>query len=56
MENSIWKKDLYDLPQEEALKIVAVLGSPRPQGNSSTLAHKLLETARELGAEVRDIP
>lgn len=32
------------------MKIVAVLGSPRPQGNSSTLAQKFLETAKELGA------
>lgn len=38
------------------MKIAAVLGSPRPQGNSSTLAHKFLETARELGAEVRVYP
>jgi multimeric flavodoxin WrbA len=38
------------------VKIVAVLGSPRPQGNSSTLAHKFLDTARELGAEVRVYP
>lgn len=53
MENRIWKEERYDLPQEETLKIVAVLGSPRPQGNSSTLAFKFLETARELGAEVR---
>lgn len=35
------------------MKIVAVLGSPRPQGNSSTLAHKFLDTAKELGADVR---
>jgi len=35
------------------LKIAAVLGSPRPQGNSTILAHKFLMTARELGAEVR---
>jgi multimeric flavodoxin WrbA len=35
------------------LKIVAVLGSPRPQGNSSTLARKFLDAARELGAEVQ---
>lgn len=53
MENSIWKKKRYDLALEEALKIAAVLGSPRPQGNSTTLAHKFLKTARELGAEVR---
>ncbi|MBI4642180.1 MAG: flavodoxin family protein [Deltaproteobacteria bacterium] len=38
------------------MKIAAVLGSPRSQGNSSTLAHKFLETARELGAEVRVYP
>ena len=38
------------------MKIAAVLGSPRPQGNSSTLAHKFLDTARELGAEVRVYP
>ncbi len=38
------------------MKIVAVLGSPRLQGNSSTLAHKFLDTAQELGAEVRVYP
>jgi multimeric flavodoxin WrbA len=38
------------------MKIVAVLGSPRPQGNSSTLAQKFLDTARELGAEVQVYP
>ncbi len=35
------------------MKIVAVLGSPRPRGNSSTLAHRFLDTARQLGAETR---
>ncbi len=35
------------------MKIVAVLGSPRPQSNSSALAHKFLAAARELGAEVK---
>ena len=38
------------------MKIVAVFGSPRPQGNSSTLAHKFLHTAQELGAEVQVYP
>lgn len=33
------------------MKIVAVLGSPRPNGNSAILANKVLETAQELGAE-----
>jgi len=35
------------------MKIVAVLGSPRPRGNSAGLAHEFLDTAKELGAEVR---
>lgn len=35
------------------MEIVAILGSPRPKGNSSTLAHRFLDTARELGAETR---
>ncbi len=35
-------------------KIVAVLGSPRPQGNSATLARQFLDTARALGAETRE--
>jgi len=35
------------------MKIVAVLGSPHPQGNSGTLAHRFLDTARQLGAETR---
>jgi multimeric flavodoxin WrbA len=38
------------------MKITAVLGSPRLQGNSSTLAYRFLDTAKELGAEVRVFP
>jgi multimeric flavodoxin WrbA len=37
-----------------AMKIVAVLGSPRPQGNSSTLARAFLQTAGERGAEITE--
>ena len=37
-----------------AMKIVAVLGSPRPQGNSTTLAHAFLTAAREKGAETQE--
>jgi len=33
------------------MKIVAVLGSPRPNGNSAALAQRFLDTARQLGAE-----
>ena len=36
------------------MKIVAVLGSPRPQGNSASLARQFLAAARELGAEVQE--
>ena len=36
------------------MKIVAVLGSPRPQGNSGTLARTFLNTAKELGAETTE--
>ena len=36
------------------MKIVAVLGSPRPQGNSSTLARAFLKAAGERGAEVTE--
>jgi len=32
------------------MKIVAVLGSPRPQGNSTRLAQAFLDAAQELGA------
>ena len=35
------------------MKIAAVLGSPRPQGNSATLASKFLDTAKELGGEIQ---
>ena len=35
------------------MKIVAVLGSPRPQGNSSTLAQKFLDAAQGLGAQIQ---
>ena len=38
------------------MKIVAVLGSPRPQGNSAGLARQFLAAARELGAEVQEYP
>ena len=33
------------------MKIVAVLGSPRPQGNSALMARAFLEIARERGAD-----
>jgi multimeric flavodoxin WrbA len=36
------------------MKIVAVLGSPRPQGNSNTMARAFLEAARERGAETQE--
>lgn len=36
------------------MKIVAVLGSPRPQGNSSTLARAFLKVAGERGAVVTE--
>ena len=35
------------------MKIVVVLGSPRPQGNSAVLAQRLLDAAEGLGAEVQ---
>jgi len=37
------------------MKIVCLLGSPRPKGNSSTLARRLCDRARELGAKVQVI-
>ena len=33
------------------MKIVAILGSPRPKSNSSGLASKIVDRAKELGAE-----
>ncbi|MFA4901288.1 MAG: flavodoxin family protein [Desulfobaccales bacterium] len=36
------------------MKIVAVLGSPRPQGNSNTLARAFLEAAKGRGAETQE--
>jgi multimeric flavodoxin WrbA len=36
------------------MKIVAVLGSPRVQGNSNTLARAFLQAAREQGAETHE--
>jgi multimeric flavodoxin WrbA len=33
------------------MKIVAVLGSPRPKGNSALMAEAFLQTARERGAD-----
>jgi multimeric flavodoxin WrbA len=34
------------------VKIVCILGSPRHDGNSNTVANRFLETAKKLGAEV----
>jgi multimeric flavodoxin WrbA len=36
------------------MKIVAVLGSPRVQGNSTTLAQAFLQSAREQGADTQE--
>jgi multimeric flavodoxin WrbA len=36
------------------MKIVAVLGSPRPQGNSAILARAFLKAAGDLGAETQE--
>ncbi len=35
------------------MKIVCLLGSPRPKGNSATVAKKFIGTAESLGAEVQ---
>jgi len=35
------------------MKIIAVLGSPRPQGNTATMTHWLLDAAGKLGAETQ---
>lgn len=35
------------------MKIMAILGSPRPKSNSSGLAYKMLERVQELGAETQ---
>ena len=39
----------------DSIKIVCLLGSPRPKGNSSTLAKRLCERAKELGAKIQMI-
>ncbi|HMK36422.1 MAG TPA: flavodoxin family protein [Desulfomonilaceae bacterium] len=36
------------------MKIVAILGSPRPKSNSTTLARTILQRAGELGAETQE--
>jgi multimeric flavodoxin WrbA len=36
------------------MKIVAVLGSPRPKSNSTALARTILDTAKKLGAETAE--
>ncbi len=35
------------------MKIVTLLGSPRPEGNSAAIAGRFIETAESLGAETR---
>ncbi len=37
------------------MKMVCLLGSPRPKGNSSTLARRLCDRTRELGGKVQII-
>lgn len=37
------------------MKIVCLLGSPRKQGNSATVAARMMDRAAELGAEVESI-
>jgi multimeric flavodoxin WrbA len=39
--------------KEHAMKIVCLLGSPRSNGNSTSIANRFTETAAKLGAEVR---
>jgi multimeric flavodoxin WrbA len=41
--------------QEKNIKIVAVYGSPRREGNTATLLKKAVEGARDGGAEVEEI-
>ena len=36
------------------MKIVAILGSPRPKSNSTALARIVLDTAAKLGAETSE--
>jgi multimeric flavodoxin WrbA len=40
--------------EERRMKIVSVLGSPRPKSNSTTLARIVMEKAKEQGAEVEE--
>lgn len=35
------------------MKIIAILGSPRSSGNSATLAEKILDSAKEAGADTK---
>ena len=37
------------------MKVIALAGSPRKQGNSDILADKVLEGAREAGAETEKV-
>ena len=43
---------LYTVKGGMNMKIVRLLGSPRPKGNSAAMAGKFCETAEGLGAEV----
>jgi len=38
------------------MKIVSLIGSPRPDGNSTQIAKRFIETAKILGAEIRTFP
>lgn len=42
-----------DNSRRKMMKIVALLGSPRSKGNSSTIANTIVETASSLGADTR---
>ncbi|MFH1135500.1 MAG: flavodoxin family protein [Pseudomonadota bacterium] len=42
-------------PNNLKTKILALLGSPRKKGNSALLAHKILEGAKDAGAEIEAV-
>jgi multimeric flavodoxin WrbA len=45
----------FQLTKEIHMKLICLLGSPRREGNSATIAAHLVETARKLGAQTETI-
>ena len=50
-----WSENVSQLLEEEELKLLAIVGSPRLKGNTNYLVDQALEEASRLGAEIEKL-